>query len=431
MTLARVRKAIVDNCELVLASDAFEKWKGSGSSQDGDLIVVNNSFLYRGDGRAKLTTKSSLYLAVEVTAGSNFSHLPVVLSAKNGIDVRFKRIPSKQRGDCRITDLDTALSDQLRCLGSIVFSLIGRIGEVDQAEVKVSKVPGLEVLRYAPDQATPGTLVDGVLSLTEIDDLDIAWSAAQEAALVADINLAKLGDEFDGLFRSLQEAATRSVDLTDLSDDGPSILASIQERMELQTADFSSCLESYRAKPTDIESYNELLRIAYNFAEGARAFLALVVGVCDLKPVIFWSTAFEQVELADCLEDLPFSLVGKGKPSLESYRSVIAGARNQAFHDLFAFDHPFRVRLADDALRSPELRIFREYGRKKDPALTFDDQGLVELFKTLTRTPERPVPVGFWDGNGRVMSAVIEVVRALRRTLHELAPQSPTASAHR
>lgn len=84
---------------------------------------------------------------------------------------------------------------------------------------------------------------------------------------------------------------------------------------------------------------------------------------------------------------------------------------------MFAFDHPFRVRLPGDALRTPELRLFREYNKRGDPALTFEDRELVELFESLTRTAERPVPLGFWDGNEEVMAAVVDVVRGLRRSL--------------
>ncbi|MGH6876370.1 MAG: hypothetical protein ACREHV_03215, partial [Rhizomicrobium sp.] len=150
--------------------------------------------------------------------------------------------------------------------------------------------------------------------------------------------------------------------------------------------------------------------------------LRLMVGVCDLKPVLFWLTIFEQVDLAHQFERLPFSLVGKGKPSLERYRGVIADARNQAFHDVFAFDHPFRVHLPGDALRTPELLLFREYVKRGDSALQFEDRELVELLATLTRTPERPVPVGFWRGNRQVMAAVVDAVRALRRALIAVAP---------
>lgn len=50
-------------------------------------------------------------------------------------------------------------------------------------------------------------------------------------------------------------------------------------------------------------------------------------------------------------------------------------------------------------------------------ALNFEDRCLVDLFASLTRTPERPVPVGFWQSNAEVMAAVVDTVRALRRAL--------------
>jgi hypothetical protein len=70
-----------------------------------------------------------------------------------------------------------------------------------------------------------------------------------------------------------------------------------------------------------------------------------------------------------------------------------------------------------DALRSPELRLFREYAKRNDPALNFEDRSLVDLLATPTRTHDRPVPVGFWQGNEEVMTAVVDTVRALRRAL--------------
>jgi hypothetical protein len=61
--------------------------------------------------------------------------------------------------------------------------------------------------------------------------------------------------------------------------------------------------------------------------------------------------------------------------------------------------------------------LFREFRKKADPVLTFEDRELVELFDSLTRTAERPVPLGFWDGNEAVMAGVVDVVRSLRRAL--------------
>jgi hypothetical protein len=259
---------------------------------------------------------------------------------------------------------------------------------------------------------------NGEIVLASVADLDASWSAVSTAvADIADIDAPALSESFEAAFNSLQEATARPVDPSDVTEDGPSILSNVLQRMEEQVDTFSTVLAQHQTNPDDNDVYNELLRVAYNFADGARAFLGLMVGICDLKPVLFWLTIFEQVDLAHRFGRLPFSLVGKGKPSLERYRSVIADARNQAFHDVFAFDHPFRVRLGDDAFRSPELRLFREYAKRNDPALNFEDRSLVDLLAALTRTPEHPVPVGFWHGNEEVMAAVVETVRALKRAL--------------
>lgn len=413
--IQRVHKAVVDECELLLASDAFGAWKGAETLQVGDLIACNNSFLYR-EGQA--TTKSSHYVGIEVSDGSNFTLPPVVVVANSRINSQFKRLASKELPKYEIADLETALGEQLPRLGSIVFSLGGRIGEPEAAEVPLGKVPGLDLLKYVPGQSDPAVVSGSVVMLGSIADLDSSWAAVRGAVAGIDgIDADTLGDAFEAAFHAVQEASTRPVDPTDVTEDGPSILSKVLERMEEQVTAFSTVLNQHQRSPDDNDVYNELLRVAYNFADGARAFLRLMVGVCDLKPVLFWLTVFEQVELAHRFERLPFSLVGKGKPSLERYRSVIADARNQAFHDLFAFDHPFRVKLPGDALRSPELRLFREYAKRGDSALNFEDRSLVELFAALTRTPERPVPVGFWHGNEEVMTAVVDTVRALRRTL--------------
>ncbi|MHB8288803.1 MAG: hypothetical protein ACYDEY_06125 [Acidimicrobiales bacterium] len=418
--LKRTYRAVVDECELLLASDAFDAWKAAQTLQVGDLIACNNSFLYR-EGQS--TTKSTFYLGIEVSDGLNFTLPPVVVTANSRINSQFKRLAARELSKYNISDLDTALREQLLGLGSIVFSLAGRIGDAEAAEAPLAKVAGVDLLKYVPGQMSRAEVSDSVIMLSSIADLDVSWSAVQAAVAGTDgIDAGALGEAFEAAFHALQEASTRPVDLADVTEDAPSILSNVLERMEQQVKAFATALEQHQRSPDDNDIYNELLRVAYNFADGARAFLRLMVGVCDLKPVIFWLTVFEQVELAQRFEKLPFSLVGKGKPSLERYRSVIADSRNQAFHDLFAFDHPFRVKLHSDALRSPELRLFREYAKRGDSALNFEDRGLVDLLASLTRTPERPVPVGFWQGNKDVMTSVVDTVRALRQALIVIAP---------
>lgn len=413
--IQRTHKAVVDECELLLASDAFDAWKGAETLQVGDLIACNNSFLYRDD---RSTTKSAYYLGIEVGNGPNFTLPPVVVMANSRINSQFKRLAARERPKYEIADLDTALGEQLLGLGSIVFSLAGRIGEPEAAAVPLARVPGLDLLMYVSGQSSPAVVSGSVVMLGTVADLDGSWAAVQDAVAETDgIDTGALSDAFEEGFHALQEASTRPVDLADVNEDAPSILSNFLERMDEQVEAFSTTLGQHQRNPDNKDVYNELLRVAYNFADGARAFLRLMVGVCDLKPVLSWLTVFEQVELAHRFERLPFALVGKGKPSLERYRSVIADARNQAFHDLFAFDHPFSVKLPGGALRSPVLHLFREYAKRGASALNFEDRGLVDLFASLTRTPERPVPVGFWQGNAEVMAAVVDTVRALRRAL--------------
>jgi hypothetical protein len=131
-----------------------------------------------------------------------------------------------------------------------------------------------------------------------------------------------------------------------------------------------------------------------------------------------------QCELAERFGDLPFSLVGKAKPSLQKYRSLIAGARNRTFHDLFASGRSFRAPLKSTAFEAASLRLFREYKARSSPALEFRDRELVELLQGFTRAAEQPVPLGFWENDLAVMRAVEDVAVALHQALVLVSPGS-------
>jgi hypothetical protein len=403
----------------MLASEAFDGWKGSESLKPGDVIACNNSFLYR---EAK-ATKSPHYLAIEVTVDNNFRLPPTVITMDGRINLQFKRLSSVELSSYRISSLDDAVTAQLSNVGEIVLTLVGRVGDPQMAEAPLSADSNFQLLVFDPTQSTGAQIRDGVITLGSIADLDVAWKSVTEAAANAEmtIDYVRLGNDFENAFQEIQEAAARPVDPSDVSEDVRSILSQVLVTISGQVEAFSQLLVRHRERPDERETFNQLLRIAYNFADGARAFLGLAVGICDLKPLLSWMTIYEQVDLAHRFARLPFSMVGTAKPSLAKYRSVIAGARNQAFHDIFAFDHPFNPRLSSDAIREPELRLFREHSGRNAPALTYEDRRLVELFEGLTRTARQPVPLGFWDGNKDVMTCVVEVVRALRSALVLLA----------
>lgn len=104
-------------------------------------------------------------------------------------------------------------------------------------------------------------------------------------------------------------------------------------------------LDTTKGLPTPhTNEFNDLLRIAYNFAGDALLVIRLLVSVCDLKPIVRWCSVDEWFRLADAFRSLPWSKV-KEKPSLDSYQQTINAARNSAFHRLLRVDSTLRVQL--------------------------------------------------------------------------------------
>ena len=406
--------AISDEVGRLFDSVALDEWRQTANLRHGDLVVINNSFLYR-DG-ISTRTKNAKYLCVSVDSAGDPVLLPSIATA-NRVNARFKRVASRQAKDYSVVSLHNAVASELSRTGTIIQALVARIGDDEAVDVEIDGTSTLKILRYDPDLRAIAKIERETLSVSRLDDIDVVWQAvAAEMANVA-YDSDQLAESFEGLFVELRESAGRPIIIDDIDPTGQSILASVTERVEEQVLSYSAALSTYQQDPDNTEALNELLRIAYNFADGTKDLLGLVVGLSDLKPLVSWLTISSQSELADRFADLPFALIGKAKPSFERYRTVISSARNRAFHDVFAFGRPFHVRLPGEAFRSAELRLFQEYSRRSRPGLDFEDRELVELLAGFTRVSERPVPLGFWDKNLHVMRAVAEVTRRLRDAL--------------
>lgn len=414
--VVRVCDAIEAQVAHLLGADAYRAWAEGQHLSADDLVVFNNSFLYR-EGIAS-TVKNVEHLSVVVNDRGEASLPASVVRSDSRINVRFKRIAARSSGSFESLQLREAVAGKLTKLGTIVFALVGRVAEDQPAEVDLAGVPGVVAVRFVPNQAETARIEGKALTLSRLDDIDVAWQAVEAAMGEADMDgLEELGDRFEETFVDLREAAGRPILIDDVRSDAPSILSDVVARLDDQVQAYKQALAARLERTADAEALNEALRIAYNFADGAKSLITLVVGLSDLKPLLFWLTIGAQFDLADRFSELPFALVGKAKPSLDRYRTLIAGARNRAFHDVFAFERPFNVRLGPDAIRDAELRLFREYSRRQGPALEFEDRQVVELLEGLTRVAERPVPIGFWDKNAAVMEAVGEVARAFRDAL--------------
>lgn len=413
--------AINDQVESVVASKPFKDWFENESCKPSDLIVFNNSFLFREGVK---TIKHQKYLCVRV---GNAGPAPVASIAYPGtMNSRFKRLVDRGSGGIPVESLSDNIAEELGGLGLIIRALVGGIGDDEPSAVATEKIKHYQILRYDPRQTDPAKIEDEIVSINRIDDVDAAWQAIEKISGEQGVDLSgKFLEDFEKNFSELREGAYRPIDIDDLSSESPTILNEIISRIDQQVGEYSLALDAHLSKDADSESLKEMLRIAYNFADGIQALAALMIGISDIKPVVFWLTMRDQFELADRFGNLPFALVGKSKPSIPRYRSVIAGARNRAFHDIFSFGRPFRVRLTGEAFQAPELRLFREYASRRDPALDFADRKLVELLEAFTRAPEQPVPRGFWEANREVMDAVAQASRSIRTALLLLVGNRP------
>lgn len=412
-----VYKAVCQAVSAILGSQTFETWAKREQPQVGDLIVFNNSFLYRENLTS--TTKSKKYLCVTLHPSAE----PAILDIDGRINSTFKRVPSRQIEKYRQSELRPSIGQEMADLGTIVFSLVGRIGEDQPARIDLPTATGFEALQYEPGQMETAELGATAVLINRLDDIDVIWQAIARKCAEADIASDELAESFEKAFGDLREAAGRPIDVEDTTAGAPSILSEVAAGIHQQVTAYEAALSSHLADPDNLEALNEVMRIAYNFADGAKELIALVIGIADIKPLLSWLTIHAQVDLAERFGDLPFALVGKAKPSLEKYRSLVAGARNRAFHDLFAFGRPFRVPLRSDAFQAAALHLFREY-KRGGPALEFKDRQLVELLQGFTRATERPVPLGFWEQDLAVMQAVEEVASALRQALVLVAPET-------
>jgi hypothetical protein len=412
-----IYSAICKAVSSILGSPTFEAWVKREQPQVGDLMVFNNSFLYRENLTG--TTKSKKYLCVTLDPSAE----PAVLHVDGRINSTFKRIPSRQIDKYRQSELRSSIAEETAGLGTIIFSLVGRIGDDQPASMDLPAASGFDVLQYEPGQTETAELRDTAVLINRLDDIDVVWQAIARECTEAGIGSDELAEAFEKAFGDLREAAGRPINVEDIAADAPSILSEVVSGIHEQVTAYEIALSSHLANPDDLEAINEVMRIAYNFADGARDLIALVIGITDIKPLLSWLTIHAQVELAERFGELPFALVGKTKPSLEKYRSLVAGARNKAFHDLFAFGRPFRVPLRSDAFQAAALHLFREY-RRGGPALEFKDRQLVELLQGFTRAAERPVPLGFWEQDLAVMKAVEQVAAALHDALVLVAPKT-------
>jgi hypothetical protein len=414
----RIRHSV----DAVIATDAFQNWLKNEKVRDGDLVILNNSFIYRKP--VIKTSKNEQYLCLKVKDGkASTTDLFVVKPGEVNSD--FKLFSTKSQNLQHLTPFDQALQQEVQRIGPLVFVLIGELQDT-ACSVPVRHRFAKE-LKYDPTASYTEVqdTIDGgkVLVVNQVTDPEAAWNAIKEAlAEQAGNGLSSLETAFAEAFEKLREQARKQLTVPKAGTKRPrnsvTLLSQFRTSVNQQRQLYSEALSKYREGRTEVEAHlRDAMRVAYNFAGDAIKVLELLVSVADLKAVLLWSTIKEHFDIAEAFRDLPWTKSPK-KPSLERYREIISGARNRAFHNLLALDRTVEANLEGVQVGAKRLTLFPPYGRRKSYIhFEYEDREMVQVLSELTRAPEATVPLEFWKKNEVVMDRLEALLAATEQAL--------------
>ena len=393
----------------------FLKWLKEEKIGDG-LVLLNNSFIYR---QKLKTNKSDLFLGIPVRTASRIGVSNVVVARGIAFNSDFKFVDLKGMKKLEVQEIEPALDKQLSRLGSIVMVLIGEVLDnvITKAPIGHSLFSELEV---NPAAESALAIKDKIIQVRSISDDEEIWSELEKAH-----GTQLPSDLAQPLASALDHVRKHHYAVLKLPGEGsPSrpLLDSFVEALRHNLARYKQAWNKCKGQ-VDIDpvEFNDVLRIAYNFATDAVLVIRLLVSICDLKPVVRWCTVDEWFRLAESFRNLPWSKI-KEKHSLDAYQMTVSNARNKAFHRLLPVDNTLRVELEGTKLGRITLRLFPEYAvRSSEEKLDYEDRALVDLLTDFTRVSERSVSPQFWRRNIAVMETTIDLLSRTSLALKLLA----------
>lgn len=386
----------------------FQQWAAQEKVTAGDLIVINNSFVFRDVE----TDKCALYMAAEAGAGGRLKVPPgiAILPARQNVD--FRRF-TKQQTKPTLQPLEVAIKEQKKTLGHLVFGLIGNVTEDRSAEVLLQS-GSLSRVVWKPASSDFLKLTGDSAEINSVEDEEKLWGELSRQATASGLKISpQTRPEFAEALDTLLGLGAASLRLpSHESRIRTGVLDVIVKALRDHHAEYSCALEKYnRALSEDTRRihFNEVLRVAYAFSQEASTLLRLVVSICDLKPLVLWGTVDKHYSLSEKLKSLPWTR-SRRKPSLKGYIDLVGDARNRTFHNVFPFDKALHFELPEGTLAGAELRIFSEFGsRSNGNELSFHDKALAEVMLGFHRARSRPTPDAFWKKNEAVMADMIDL----------------------
>jgi hypothetical protein len=410
-TTASIEKMIDDSMRKLTKTKAFTDWFNSQQISDGDLILINNSFIYRKPFIK--TTKNSQYIGLK-TKNKELDFSNVSIAIPSDFDADFKVLNSKDKSLPLLEPLSQAVKREISHLGQLVFFLIGELIEIPlSVEIQNSTIHELKFDPLAKKQEIVETNGVKIFVVNQLTDPEIAWNSVKsDIEKLLGNNISTFERVFTAAFEKLQNEARLEMNLPDSSTDrtNNSFIArlrqSVIEQRRLYKLALNRCISGNDENDINLR---EVMRIAYNFAYDAIKLLQLFVSITDLKAVLLWSTLKAHHDVAEAFRNLPWTKSDQ-KPSPGLYVEKVKGARNRAFHNLLFFDRTIEADLDGIQVNAKRLTLLPPYSQRKTTiALDYEDREIVEILKELTRAPETIVSIDFWIKN----SAVIETFENL------------------
>ncbi len=406
--------AIQESVSRLISHPQFSSWYQASKPKDGDLVVVNNSFVFRDLS----TTKARYYLVLKVGPAGRLRKESFVAEGFR-INSDFKLLSARQPGLPALIPMKTALTQETYTLGHVVFALIAQVQDDVRVDTPLGHAP-YDRLSLDPAQAVPLEISGKTVTVNDPSDEDLLWPHLEKAHRADDMETRdKLRSEFSLALDTLRSLATSRLTLP---PKGKAPVNGVTDRilkvLQKHRDEYSAALKQCRGDAQiDKDAFNEVLRIAYNFAHEASTYLRLVVSICDLKPIVLWATIAEHYALSEVLRNLPWSR-SRLKPSLKNYIDTVGDARNRAFHNIFPFSKALSMQLPAAAFQNSELVFFSEFApRRTLNRLSFEDKALVDVLLDFTRARQRHVPIAFWTKNADVIDAMISLFEGTNRTL--------------
>lgn len=305
-TSSKISRMITKGLSDLVKTRQFINWFSKQNAKDKDIIVINNSFIYRKP--LIKTTKNKKYLCLQVKKSKPDTREIFVVEPGN-FDSDFKLFSAKSKNLPKLKPLSREIQTEISHLGRLVFVLIGRLEDVP-ASVSLNH-KAVKELRFDPaGQARVQVLDDGkTLVVNQLVNSGIAWESIQSElfdSLGNDVE--SLRTEFAAAFEKLQQEARVRLVLPEAGrsrSDGTlieKIRLSVSEQLRL----YKDALQRYQKGSEDAAVHlREIMRIAYNFADDAIKVLKLLVSVADIKGIILWSTIKEHFDVAEAFRNLP------------------------------------------------------------------------------------------------------------------------------